>query len=74
MSSAKTYHRHCTKCEADTLHVPEHQGMAQVALKTAKIIVFFVSFGMVYPHIFSEEDEITVTCEKCGTQAAIPPQ
>jgi hypothetical protein len=71
MSTAKTYSHYCCKCETDTLHAPAHQRFAQAALKTVKFIVFFVSFGMVYPHIFAGEDEITVACEKCGTQVAI---
>lgn len=71
MSSAKTYSHYCCKCEEETLHVPNHEKAARTALKTVKIIVFFVSFGMVYPHIFTEENEITVKCEKCGTQVAI---
>ena len=71
MSSAKTYSHYCRKCEKDTLHVPKYEKIAQIVMKTVKIIVFFVSFGMVYPHIFAGEEEITVKCEKCGTQVAI---
>ena len=71
MSSATTHRRQCGKCNEDTLHVPVTKSFAQVAVKTVKIIVFFVSFGMVYPHTFAEEDEIMVTCEKCGTQVAM---
>ncbi len=34
-----------------------HNGRAaHAAMKTVKIIVFFISFGMVYPHIFTDED------------------
>jgi hypothetical protein len=47
MSSAKT---------AETTHVPSQRTFAKVAMKTVKIIVFFISFGMVYPHIFTEEE------------------
>ena len=74
MSSATTYRRQCCKCNEDTLHVPVHKSLVQVAMKTVKIIIFFVSFGMVYPHTFSEEDDIMVTCEKCGTQVTISPE
>ncbi len=71
MSSAKTYKRHCSTCNEDTPHVSAHRGIMHVVVKTSKIIVFFVSFGMLFPHIFAEEDEIMVRCEKCGTQVAI---
>jgi hypothetical protein len=74
MSSAKPYQHHCSKCDADTPHVPERQGAMNIAVKVGRIIVFFVSFGMLCPHIFTEEDEIVVKCEKCGTQAAISPE
>ena len=46
----------CIKCDEDTPHVPSQRKFAQVAMKTVKIIVFFISFGMVYPHIFAGED------------------
>ena len=48
MSSAKTIQ--------DTPHVPSQRTFAKTAMKTVKIIVFFISFGMVYPHIFTDED------------------
>ncbi len=34
---------------------PQHT-FVRTAMKTVKIIVFFISFGMVYPHIFTDED------------------
>jgi hypothetical protein len=40
----------------DTTHVPSQRTFAKIAMKTVKIIIFFISFGMVYPHIFTEED------------------
>jgi hypothetical protein len=73
MSSATTYSRHCGKCNEDTPHVPVNKGIVHVAFKTVKIIIFFVSFGMVYPHTFAEDDDIMVTCEKCGTNVTISP-
>ena len=72
MSSAKTYQRHCATCDEDTPHVPA-RGIMNAAVKTSKIIVFFVSFGMLCPHVFAGEDEIMVKCEKCGTQISISP-
>ena len=71
MSQAKTYSHYCNTCKEDTLHVPKYEKVAHIVIKTVKIIVFFVSFGMVYPHIFAGDDEITVTCEKCGTKVEI---
>jgi hypothetical protein len=71
MNSATTYNHYCCKCEQDTIHVPKSDKVGQTAMKIGKIIVFFISFGMVFPHIFAGEDEITVKCEKCGTRSAI---
>ena len=48
MNSAKTVE--------DTSQVPSQRTFAKTAMKTLKIIVFFISFGMVYPHIFTDED------------------
>jgi hypothetical protein len=39
-----------------TAQVPAQRTFGKIAAKTAKIIIFFLSFGMVYPHIFTEED------------------
>ena len=44
MKSAKTDQR------------PSQPKFVQAAMKTVKIIVFFISFGMVYPHVFTDED------------------
>jgi hypothetical protein len=73
MSPATTYRHHCCKCNEDTLHVPIKKKVLHVVIKTVKIIIFFVSFGMVYPHTFAEDDDIMVTCEKCGTHVTISP-
>ncbi len=74
MSSAKNYQRYCSKCAEDTTHVSAGSGIAKLAVKTGKIIVFLVSCGMLCPHVFSEDEEILATCEKCGTQVAISTQ
>ena len=49
MNSVKTI-------DEDTPHVPSQPKFARIAMKTVKIIVFFISFGMVYPHVFTDED------------------
>jgi hypothetical protein len=71
MSSATTYNHYCSTCKEDTVHIRNYEKLANAVIKTAKIIVFFVSFGMVYPHIFAGDEEITVKCEKCGTKVEI---
>lgn len=43
----------------------------QVTLRTWQIVVFFVSFAMVYPHTFSTDDEFAAKCTKCGMHASI---
>ena len=53
MNPAKTVQNQCATCDNDTPHVSK---FAKIAMKTVKIIVFFISFGMVYPHIFTDED------------------
>lgn len=70
MKTTKTYDRHCPHCNENTRHVPKYQGATGIAVKTFKFAVFFLSFGMVYPHVFTE-DEIAVTCTKCGAQSII---
>jgi hypothetical protein len=39
-----------------TPHVASGSKIGQAAKKTMKIIVFFISFGMMYPHVFTDED------------------
>ncbi len=56
MNSAKTVQDNCVTCDADTTNAPSQRAFAKTAMKTLKIIVFFISFGMVYPHIFTDED------------------
>ncbi len=56
MNSAKTDQHPCAPCGEDTPHAPSRPKFAQAAMKTVKLIVFFISFGMVYPHVFTDED------------------
>jgi ribosomal protein L44E len=66
MSAHKTYRRHCTNCNEETVHESVHPRPLQVAIRTWRIIVFCVSFAMLYPHTFSPDDELMVKCTKCG--------
>lgn len=66
MDTNASYDRHCPRCKEKTAHVPKHQGFSAVAIRTLKIAVFFISFGMVYPHVFTEDDDIALKCTKCG--------
>jgi len=43
-----------------------HPRPLQVAIRTWRIIVFCVSFAMLYPHTFSPDDELMVKCTKCA--------
>jgi hypothetical protein len=43
----------------------------QIALRTWQIVIFVLSFAMVYPHTFTTDDEFTAKCMKCGQQAKI---
>lgn len=55
MNSEKTDQNHCSTCNDDAPHVPSQSKFAKAAMKTGKIIVFLISFGMVYPHVFTDE-------------------
>jgi len=66
MSPIKSYRRPCTQCSEETVHVSVHPRPLQVAIRTWRIIVFFISFAMVYPHTFSPDDELMVKCTQCG--------
>jgi hypothetical protein len=68
MNANKSYRRHCTPCNEETVHVSVHPRPLQVAIRTWRIIVFFVSFAMLYPHTFSPDDELMVKCMKCGAR------
>ena len=56
MNSAKINQNQCVSCADETPHVTSQPKSGHVAKKIMKIIVFFISFGMVYPHIFTDED------------------
>jgi hypothetical protein len=71
MSAAKTYNRHCIKCNELTEHVSVYPRFLQIALRIGQIIVFFVSFAMVYPQTFTTDDQFTAKCSKCGKRGAI---
>ena len=71
MSSDKSYHRLCAHCKKETPHVSVHPRPLRIALRTWQIVVFFISFAMVYPHTFSPDDEFAAKCTKCGTLAHI---
>ena len=70
MSASKIYSRHCTKCSKETDHVSVYPRPLQVAIRIGQILVFCVSFGMLYPHTFSPDDELMVKCTKCGIRGA----
>ena len=69
MTAVKTYSRHCPKCKGEMPHVSVYTRPAQIALRTWQIIVFICTFGMLYPHTFSSDDEFAVKCTKCGTRS-----
>jgi hypothetical protein len=43
----------------------------RIALRTWQIVVFVISFAMVYPHTFTTDDEFAAKCTKCGQMAKI---
>lgn len=71
MSSEKTYCHYCSKCNGETPHVSAYPRPMQIALRTWQIVIFILSFAMVYPHTFTTDDEFTAKCTKCGRQAKI---
>jgi hypothetical protein len=71
MTAAKNYSRLCPKCKEEMSHVSPYSRPMQVALRTWQIIVFICSFGMLYPHTFSTDDEFAVKCTKCGTRGML---
>jgi hypothetical protein len=68
MTAATTYSRHCPKCKEEISHVSPYSRPVQIALRAWQIIVFICSFGMLYPHTFSTDDEFALKCTKCGTR------
>jgi endogenous inhibitor of DNA gyrase (YacG/DUF329 family) len=71
MTAAKTYSRRCPKCNKEMSHVSAYSRPVQIALRIWQITIFFCSFGMVYPHTFSTDDEFAVKCTKCGTRGML---
>ena len=71
MSANRTYRRHCKKCNEETVHVSVYPRPLQVAFRTWQIIVFFVSFAIVYPYTFTPDDGFTAKCTKCGTRGTV---
>jgi hypothetical protein len=71
MTAAKNYSCHCPKCKEEMSHVSPYSRPMQIALRTWQIIVFICSFGMLYPHTFSTDDEFAVKCTKCGTRGML---
>jgi hypothetical protein len=52
-------------------HVPVYSRPVQIALRVWRITVFICSFGMLYAHTFSTDDEFAVKCMKCGTRGMV---
>ncbi len=71
MGSEKTYRHYCSTCKGETPHASAYPRPMRIALRTWQIVVFFVSFAMVYPHTFTADDEFKAKCMKCGQQANI---
>jgi len=71
MTAVKTYSCHCSKCKGEMPHVSGYPRPVQIALRIWQIIVFICSFGMLYPHTFSTDDEFAVKCTKCGTRGML---
>jgi hypothetical protein len=71
MTTVKTYSRLCPKCKEEMPHVLAYSRPVQISLRTWQIIVFICSFGMVYPHTFSADDEFAVKCTKCNTRGIL---
>ncbi|MBA4421934.1 MAG: hypothetical protein C0390_02390 [Syntrophus sp. (in: bacteria)] len=71
MGSDKTYFHFCSKCNGETPYVSAYSRPMQIAFRTWKIVIFFLSFAMLYPHTFTADEEFTAKCTKCGRQANI---
>lgn len=68
MTTDRTYSHHCPTCSAQTQHVAAYSRPVQIALRIWQITIFICSFGMLYPHTFSSDDEFAVRCAQCGTR------
>jgi hypothetical protein len=72
MSTNKTYRHHCPVCNEETPHVPSRSLSVRVAIRTWKLLVFFISGGFIYPQpLPSEDDPVKIRCTKCLTGATI---
>jgi hypothetical protein len=72
MSTIETYSHHCATCKAETPHVAVYTRPARRAIRIGKLIVFFLSFAMAYPHILSPGgDAFAVSCTKCSARGTI---
>jgi predicted RNA-binding Zn-ribbon protein involved in translation (DUF1610 family) len=71
MVDAKTYSHHCPKCNEEMPFVSAYSRPVRIALRTWQLTVFFCSFGMLYPHTFTTDDEFAFKCTKCGTRAML---
>jgi hypothetical protein len=72
MIANRTYRRHCTQCNEETIHVPARSLSVRVAIRTWKIFIFFISLGLVYPHpLPSDDDPVEVACTTCLTRCTI---
>ena len=72
MNASKTYRNYCSKCKEETPHIHALTLPLRVALRTWKMLIFFISFGLVYPHpLPSSDDTIKIKCSKCLTQSTI---
>jgi hypothetical protein len=71
MIVAKNYSRYCPKCNEKMPHVPAYSRPVQMALRIWQVTIFICSFGMLYPHTFSTDDEFAVKCTKCGTRGML---
>ena len=72
MNTLETYSRHCARCNEETPHAAVRTLPMRTAIRIGKIIVFFLTFAVAFPHILaSGGDEFAVTCTKCNSQATI---
>jgi protein-arginine kinase activator protein McsA len=71
MTAAKNYSRLCSKCKEEMPHVSAYSRPVQIGLRIWQILIFICSFGMLYPHTFSTDDEFAVKCTKCGTRGML---
>ncbi|MBM4315534.1 MAG: hypothetical protein FJ122_16680 [Deltaproteobacteria bacterium] len=71
MTADRTYSCHCSTCSTQTPHVAAFSRPVRMALRIWQITIFICSFGMLYPHTFSPDDEFAVRCAQCGTRSVL---